>query len=278
MKDIDLKKQEWWRTACRVLGTIATVVPIYPPVTPAIGMALTAAADFDSNNPWGTLQQINGIVQEINKNDGWSKGAANFKNSSDSIFKIINPDNYKFNNIQDFNKYKNNFMGVANNIKNKANQISSALSQTEAPKNEIDAELARLRAEDPSLKEYTDKVAFLLAEKEELIRKINETIQVITNICNKLTQNFIAIDRLNREKFENSEVLDARVNMYLDELGNSARDRMRKYQYTMCKSYEYRMLKPYTFSEIVKTDRIKDMFDSVATTAANLDSTTNRMS
>jgi hypothetical protein len=136
------------------------------------------------------------------------------------------------------------------------------VQNTQAPKSEIEQELAKLRASDPLFNELTKKVEELNARKEEFVRELQTAQQSIISLTDGINHNLLAVDSLNNSIMDGNASLDIRAMAYLKEMERHSKERLQKYHYYMAKGYEYRLLTAYPGE--LNLDSIFNKFVSLA--------------
>ncbi len=221
----------WWRKALRFIGGIASTIPYYG--INYAGAALTTIAEFDSDTSWEDV--FTGVTDIASKDFGDQKKLAT------EIENI--PEKFSFSTVKNYVK---NVAEAAKPVAEQLQKDLEILEEAKVPKNEVEAELKKLKAENPDFKDLVDGVAELLAQKEVFARQLTSATQSLSDFSDKIATNLLAIDSMNRDISERNAVQDHRAMLYLNEMERRAKDRLLKYHYYMAKAYEYRLLKPYT--------------------------------
>lgn len=235
----DRHKVPTWKKCLRVASVVCKMLPI-PAVQPAlaaIGTGMDLATRIDINKPMESFAAIAGAVQSF---DG-----AGFKLKATSLLSkiksMVPPENLDHTNAGD---WFNQLGDTAKSLSNELVPIKDILKKTEAPKNEIEAELLKIKATDPFFHEVVDRIRELNIEKEIYARQLAEAMQLVTMMANGITQNLLAIDATSVAISENLEQQNHEAMQYVREMERRAWDRLLKYRYYMMKAYEYRFLKP----------------------------------
>src|SRR5690606_24834750 len=116
--------------------------------------------------------------------------------------------------------------------------LSIINSEKQVPKNEVEAVLAELKATDPIFNAMADKIAVLISQKEALLQQILSLNDKIQKLNSQITISMLSMDGLNRSIADANNVMDDRVNVYLDHMESRARERLLKYHYFLKKAYE----------------------------------------
>lgn len=229
-----------WKKIAQVAGTICKLCPVYQPALGAIGTGLDIAAKYDPDNPWETIQQIPDITKAYKSSDFASKAkswdetwtafeAASFENDSEDYLEKLKNVGEQFSPMgKELVKMKDKF------------------DETKIPKNEVEAELQKLKAESPEFTNLVQDIQKLMAQKEEFARNLADAMQKVTVMADNITLNILAADKLTQDITKGKTVLDQRALSYLEEMERRAKSRLLKYHYYLAKAYEYRMLQQYT--------------------------------
>ena len=250
----DNLREPWWKTGLKIAGSICNMIPVYQPALGAIGGGMTLAANFDESDPWATIMGAADITTTMASSKLTQKSQ---KLKTD--LSTIDPD------FADEEQQNTNFLSMLSEnsgpVTSAFSQISDIVSAREAPKSEIDAELARLAAEDEEFQALADEINELLDAKASLSKKIASAVQAISIVPNQISTNIQAISSFNSEKVSTEAALSNEAVEYLNALENRAYDRLIKYHYYLAKSYEYRLLKPYTNPLDLRSmfDKFKDI-------------------
>ncbi|MBN2511478.1 MAG: hypothetical protein JXB18_00940, partial [Sedimentisphaerales bacterium] len=232
-------REPWWKTGLKIAGSICSMIPVYQPALGAIGSGMTLAADFDPDDPWATIGGAADITTTLVSSK--LKDCAKAQKAEMDGMDMELADDEQVNEL-----FLSKLSESGGAVTSAFSQISSIISAREAPKDKIDAELARLAAEDEEFQALADEIKALLDKKAALTRKIAIAIQDISTIPNQISTNIQSINCFMREKTSAEEVLSNEALEYLTAMENRANDRLIKYHYYLAKGYEYRLLKPYT--------------------------------
>ncbi len=245
-----------WKKALGIASIICKAVPVAQPVMGSIGAGFDLIAN-PPDNAWDTAVAIGGVAAGFSS----SQLDATLRNVQTNVnvldMKVARTGWDKFTADM------RNLNALAAPIGEKVGEMEKILKGREAPKNEIEAELAKLKAESPEFQEIVAKLKVLLVRKEQFAQELNLTMQAVTKLAADITHDLLSLDAMNRGVADGNRVLDQRTTAYLKEMDRRARERLLKYQYWMAKAYEYRLLKPYT-GEL----NLTRLFDRMATIAA----------
>lgn len=258
-------KVPWWKRAARGLGTICKFVPV--PWVQAVGAGLNIVANFNASDPWSSLGEIADVAGTY-LGGGYEEAA---RQTRDAYRQIRFPDLPGSANPEEINDYLKDLKRAAGPLKDNYKQMQQALRGTSAPRNQIEAELAKLKAESPEFRSHVDEVAKLVAQRELFARQVSQTMQSLGRMSENITGNLLTMDALNVDFAQAVGALDDRALMYLSEMGRRARERLLLYHYYVKKSYEYRLLKPYPTR--LTLQNLFDRFRTIAETAAQTEGT-----
>ena len=231
-------REPWWKTGLKIAGSICSMIPVYQPALGAIGGGMTLAANFDEDDPWATITGAADLTTTL-VSSKLNDCAALQKSGLDGMDEDLADDE------QQNEAFLSMLSDTGNAVTSAFSQISSIVSAREAPKSKIDAELARLAAEDETFQALADEIKDLLDRKAALSKKIASAVQDISSLPIQISTNVQAINSFVREKASGEAALSNEAAEYLTALENRANDRLIKYHYYLAKGYEYRLLKPY---------------------------------
>jgi len=232
-------REPWWKTGLKIAGSLCSMIPVYQPALGAIGSGMTLAANFDPGDPWATVTGAVDVTSTL-----VSSGLKNYAQAQKA--EIDGMDMELADDEQVNESFLSRLSESGGAVTSAFSQISGIISAQEAPKDKIDAELARLAAEDEEFQALADEIKALLDKKAALTRKIAIAVQDISSIPNQISTNIQSINCFMREKTSVAAALSNEALEYLTAMENRANDRLIKYHYYLAKGYEYRLLKPYT--------------------------------
>ena len=236
----DRNKVPDWKKALGVASIICKAVPVYQPVLGTIGVGLGAIADYDPLNPTATASALGGVAAGF-ASSAFVESAENWETNAN----LIDLQVARTNGLDTYRAYVQNLGALAAPIGDELANIQKILKGTEMPKNELDAELAKLEAESPEFQALAAKLKVLAKRKDQFAQDLNQAMQTVTASAAGITHGLLSLDAMNRGVADGNRVLDQRTVSYLKEMDLRARERLLKYHYYMAKAYEYRLLKPY---------------------------------
>jgi hypothetical protein len=232
----DRHKVPGWKKDLKLAGAIMSVIPAYQPALGAVGQGLNIIADYNGDNLLETAEELSSVARGLSP----SKLKESMENWQSEMAKI-NPTNFTLKN----SSYLTNLTGYGKALEAGYKVYREVNTHYQAPANEVEAELARLKASNPEFESVVNKLSHLMAKKELFARKLADVIQAGARLNDGITHDFCAIDGMNIAISQGLAVLDERALSYLKEMERRAKERLIKYHYYLAKSYEYRLLKPY---------------------------------
>jgi hypothetical protein len=235
----DNLKVPLWRRIARGLGSVCKLVPV--PWVQAVGVGLDVVANFNVDKPWDSIEGVVDVVKAYRDGDFDDKAKA--LNASYKKIKFPElPDSADPHSIKGF---VDDLQKASKPIVDKLKGVQKAFQGNQAPRSQIEAELAKLKAESKEFKQLGDRISALMGEKELFAQQVSQTIQLLGGLSENITGNLLAMDALNEGYAQAAGALDDRALMYLKEIGRRARERLLLYHYYVKKAYEYRLLRPY---------------------------------
>ncbi len=260
-RDADLKQQAEDSThsgflsgALHVLGAAASVFPIGQPIlAAAVSPALNLLSNVGESTPWDTISKLPNIAQ------GFSQ--ANISATVQNYHKLLGD----INNL-DPSKPKKLFSDIssaASSIGQSMSQFQKIQDASRAPASEVDAILQKLKAEDASLNDWTDRVNSLNAEKQALQQKLDQTINQIGDLTSQIATQTQSLDALNTSLVDNQSLVDHPGIIAAKAMSQSLRSRLDYYLYLVIKAYEYYLAQPYKGDRraAATADLLKDYLD-----------------
>ncbi|UCG49377.1 MAG: hypothetical protein JSU94_06260 [Phycisphaerales bacterium] len=224
-------REPWWRTGLKLAAKTSQMIPL---LEPAVGGVLNFAAEFDPDDPWGTIlagaqlgdtlvnEEIDSAATLIGLAGAAAKGdaGAGAKAIAGQVTQL------KFD------------------LTGGLEQMEQILRNREAPADEIQAELERLAANSTEFQGVLKELEALNLRKGEFARELSDTMLEVSGLSDRLVEALLEMDTL-REDLASSAMLDPQAVMYLQNVERRATERLLKYHYYMAKAYEYRMVTPY---------------------------------
>ncbi len=232
---VENTREPWWKTGLKMAAVMCKTIPIYPPVSGYIGTGLEMAANFDSNQSYETILQGTQLLDQV-ISDG-------IDNASTAVAAAVGA---ATGDVTGAVKTVIDDIGVAKpSLTDYVSGMKTVLEGINAPADQVQAELDRLKALSPEFQVEATKIQALQQQHAELARDVAQTMLRLTSLSDLITENLLAMDTL-REELASAPTIDPRAAMYITALNRRAIERLQKYHYYMAKAYEYRLLKPYT--------------------------------
>ena len=244
----------WWQKPLRVIGAALKMIPAYQPVLGAMGGGFNILSQVDSET---NVEDLDSLLTA--GEFAYTFKQADMVKKSDAVnrkLKELNKENEGAYSTQvtDLHIY-------AKQIAEGLGPLVSSFKDSQTPMSEVQAELERLKASDPSFQKVALAIRELMVEKEVFGARIAETLQLVSSLANGITQDMLGVSALNENISENSMKINDRAFMYVKEMERRAKDRLLKYQYYVMKAFEYRMLRAY--SGDMNLNRLFDAFKTL---------------
>jgi hypothetical protein len=244
-------KVPFWKSALGTLAVICKVVPIYQPALAAIGTGLDVVSNIDSNDPVDTGMKLVNLADKFND----AEFAKSYEQAK-TVIAAIDPSKA----VQNGKQYLKDLLPLAQKLQESVRAVQEATKQSEAPRNEIEAELEGIKAQDNVFNDLIEKIRDLNARKESFSQRLAQATQDIATLSERITSNLAAVNTINGQLDDFTIKFDPKTVFYMNELERRSKDRLLKYQYYMAKAYEYRMLRRYqgnwnlnrTFSKLIE--------------------------
>lgn len=233
---VDRHKVPAWLEGLRVLSAACEVLPIFQPVLGTVGEGLNLITNIDTSQPLQTLQQGFDIAKKFND--------ASFKQSQkqlDDMLNALNP-----GDAGSVANYVKNAAPVFANLADKVKQFRGAIQDKGVPQNEVDAEFAKLEAQDPVYHDLIVKITDLNAQKTSNARAMSKALDQLVKDTDTINADVSSIQDFQRAYSQSVGHVDQSTLVYMRDLEQRQLDRLQKYLYYMAKAYEYRLVKPYT--------------------------------
>lgn len=256
----DRNNVPYWKTALRTAGSIMRVVPFYQPALGAAGGALEIGSRIDEQEPLDTVLQATDLALQYQ--------VANYDQQAQDIDDELNPPEQ----LSDRELERDELRGKADNVRTAANGVATAgsalreyLASREVAADEVEAELAQIRAADPQFNGVISRLQELMDQKERFARRVASLEDRLREIPGIILKNRIAIITLGDSIDAGNTVLDPQALSVVKEMEARNKDRLRRYFYLLAKSFEYRLLEPYreegvqVYDPVQVLDKIKEI-------------------
>lgn len=220
----------------RVLAGIAQLFPIGQPELGAIGSGLDIISNIDTSQPLGTFDQLAQLLQSYQSDN--AKGSADNTGQQQNSDDVNNdPENAGSN----AGSLIQSSIGLVNGLKT----ITSGFQELHVSDAEVQARLQEIEASNVLYQYYVEQIKSLNALKTTLETQLNTTLQQLIQANNTINSDLLKVDSMYTQQTLNFSQLNHQAIQFAKDMGQSARDRLAKYQYYLVKSYEYLMLQPF---------------------------------
>ncbi len=230
----DRHKVPFWRKALGVLGAVASVIPLGQPYLGFAGAGLGLLSKFDPDHPLDSLKGTADLFKTVVNLDYTAcvKGKA--------------AETKKDPKQEDPVTLKSRMKACAPLLSAAYKEIRGALNETKASKEEVAAELEKLRATDPAFNAAVKELTELNAEKQLLGERLSAVLDRLSKFASSVNENDLAIIKIDQDLSAALDVLDLPTLLFVADMDQRTRDRLLYFQYLMAKAFQFRTLKPYT--------------------------------
>jgi hypothetical protein len=234
-------REPYWalltRSGLKGAAMAFSIFPVWQPELGTIGDGIRLISNVDLEKPWETIFEAPDVATKF-LNSAYDTSVRDVKTQ---IEKIKAP------------KVETNKREYLRNIKESSDGFSKSLkdmreffSSIEAPKEEVDAELEKLKNQSTDYKQLVEEINTLIKTSTKTARDILYRMQEASMLKNLITANILEIDALNRTISAGEAVMNQNAIRYLENMERRAYDRLLKYHYYLAKAYEYRFLKHFS--------------------------------
>lgn len=240
------KKKNQWRKVLNTVGFVMKAVPVAQPAFGAIGQGLQLVAQVSGDEPVGLATDFNRVLTTI-QNPLFIGGVTQILSTAKEVLSGVQSG--------DWQGVLETLTGSITNVPHALQVIQDAWHQTDSKYTDVQRQLAEVRAAAPELNSpitvdgitagLIDQIARKTRDLQVTGENITRTITRIGELADTIKRDILAIDAVNRDLSQNNTVLDHRTLVYVNEMEDRAKTRLRYYHYLLAKAYEYRLLKPY---------------------------------
>jgi hypothetical protein len=228
------------RLTGKVAGTIVSMVPVGQPATAIVGSGISLISDFDPKKPWDTVLGAVDIAGKYAKS-GFSDKAKSVEKEIKSSTSKAKASKSQKELIEACEALSESGSALGEGVK----EIKECISSTSESDEIVKSQMAYLESTSPEYQSLLVEVDRILGVKEDLVRRIQESMDQVESLCSGVLETLKAMEALHREESAIWEPLDARATEYVEELERRAWDRLLEYHYAFAKAYEFRLLKAY---------------------------------
>ncbi|MDC3957522.1 hypothetical protein KEG38_26930 [Polyangium jinanense] len=200
----DRHKVPFWKKGLRVLASVARLIPVGQPYTGAIaGTALDAIAEVKSDAPWDSIKALPDQVKQASETiDKAKEAAAAAKKAKEEKVK---PETKKTKKT--LREGVKELATKLSPVIEEAKKHKALFASAEAPKEELEKELEKLKGEDAAFKKVAEKAAAITKEREAFAARLTETLDKLENAAGKMGEHYLHLAELLPEEEGITEVL-----------------------------------------------------------------------
>ena len=252
----DLATEHFFRSAGKLLGGVAQLIPVGQPMLGAFGKGLTALSDIDLDKPFAVAPDVLGAFSDVAQKKLLPKAKTlydKFKTYLDEDApkekpkpkpekKDVDPEDEKFDKEVAKKKFDEKVKKYMEEQKEAKSQAVEAFKGFAVPEDEVKERLARLTSECPPYKDLVKRLEPLNAQKAAYMQETLAALKTIDEATATMIQGQLARIELRAHLDKKLEELSPEVFQYAREIGQRARARLLKYQYYLLKSYHFLMI------------------------------------
>ncbi|GAB4022352.1 MAG: hypothetical protein Fur0010_25540 [Bdellovibrio sp.] len=228
----------------KTAAAIASVVPIGQPAFAAAGTALNVIANkVDLDDPLSIARTVYSGYSTFKKEGNLRTSSEHWNKHWRSVLEVRNWTN--LSNDQRKEKLKELYSYAKPVVSTISDEMAN-WNNYKQPSNAVEAEIAKMKAEDPLFQELSKKITNLVKKRESLHNKIQSYVFRRAEIETKTFDNISAISDLQDPKSRYAKIDNNFVVETIRQMKSRAQERLLKYHYRLARAYEYRTLKQYS--------------------------------
>ncbi|MCC5806820.1 MAG: hypothetical protein JJU00_10890 [Opitutales bacterium] len=252
----------FWKKSLRTAAALSQTIPAFQPALGVAGSGLDLASRVDEQDPLDTV--LEGTIIAIQFK------AAQYQMAAAEIDDEINASTKSEEELDRdelFDK-ANQLNQTAVAVDESSRTLRQFFASNEAPEDEIDSEIAKLRAADPQLRKIAGELTDILQEKQLFAARIIALEERLLEIPSIIQKNRLAMLQIETSIDDGNGILDPQAFAVVEEASARAKDRLRRYFYQLAKSFEYRLLKPYraegdqAYDPVSVFEKIQDILEA----------------
>jgi len=217
------------------LAGIAQMIPVGQPELGAIGSGLNILANIDTSKPLDTFNQL-GTMLEKYKASGVDSSAASTKAEQQSK---------DAKDPADAGVTAKSLVTASIGMINGMKAITAGFQELSVSDAEVEAKLKEIEANNFQYQFYVQQIRNLNTLKATLAAQLKTTLQQLIEANDTINSDLLKIDNMYTQRALDFSLLNHQALIFAKDMGQTARDRLVRYQYYLVKSYEYLMLEPY---------------------------------
>lgn len=242
---IDVRTEQFFRTAGQVLGTVMQIIPAGQPALGAVGKGVSILSQLDPDKPMDTVKDLGSVFAEF--------AAAELEPKAKKLYAKMTEtesEKPKSNEDKEYDKEKQK-----RKIKEKLDKefkaqaadkekLRELMTQFSAPQDEIDARLQKIVAEHKGYKAFVARLTKLGSLKSVFAAELYDVLNTMDEAYQTIINNHMAALELHAQLDVTLDALNMQALQYASNIGARAQYNLLKYQYYMVKSYCYMALQP----------------------------------
>ena len=253
-----------WENILRQSGNIAAQVckMIPSPKAQAIGTGLEIASSLDYEDPL-SMNNLDVVFSKL------EESLEGFSGISDAVSGMIGGLEPESMADPEEKKALINAAAIIEEMSpDDPLNIGLSIKELTFPNDMVKAEFEKLKNGCPLLRDLTDSMDLYSGRKGEAAEKLRFIRYQLTRIPREITGLLMTCDAMDDILLSTENIVDPRAMSYLNDMKNSAWERMLRYHYYMALAYQYRFLKPYDHP--LDLQPLFESFDTLARQGADL--------
>jgi hypothetical protein len=248
------------RQVGNIAGQVCKLIP--HPAAQAIGTGLSVASSLDYEDPL-SMDNLNVVFDNLSESLDGFEGVAD---AASGFIGGLSPEGMA---EPEQKQAKENAKSLVNNMApDDPLNVGVAIKELTFPNDMVKKEFEKLKSECPVLKVWTDSMDVYSQKKGQAAEKVTFIRYQLTSIPREISKLLLACDAMDDILLSTDNIVDPRAMTYLNEMKNSAWERMLRYHYYMALAYQYRFLKPY--EQPLNIRPLFESFDTLAKQDADL--------
>jgi hypothetical protein len=233
-QDLNLKAQI--KFGIKMAGAMLQVIPVGQPALGTLGSLAGAAADITDDGAADTLGKMGDILKDARDAAKEAKEAADEAESETKADKAKDEATAKKKVLQ--------WGKAADGLGPAISQMGEAVAALQVSQEEIDAELAKLKAQNPEWNEMADEIEDFNQQKASFFEELMDALQSIGDGYSRLAGNAHSVFTLQQQRNATLAKVSPEATLAIVQIGQRARIALIRALYLMVKAYETTIFKP----------------------------------
>ena len=248
----NVERKSWLDAAFGTFSAICSVIPVGQPALGALGSLSNVVKDMATGED--PLEGVGRITNILSK-----AGSSWLDDQSKAVLKKAEDDPAVLRKKQTASALQH----VSQNMGPALAEINNSLQGLKVPRDEVERELARLAAGETTFQELVQAIEISNKNREALCSDLDTAVQTLTGAYQRITDNAIAANKLEKQRGEVVTTLDHDALRHVRDMEQRAQHTLVKYLYFLLKSYEGTLLEGIEASGHKVDFRLTKVFDKI---------------